>query len=331
MKNPALKEKEKVHKLARKKESLVVSFLPLLFIMCSVIIFPYASYGNAENKDLDTVKEIELKIFKQDFSSLPITERISMIEEFTFGNSTEKTDLTKRIDKIFKAYNYKKVVDNSEISFPEVKTVEPSQKKIEYVQKYDNSIIGSISQLEEKVFQKTYPEMPFPQRIETLENKILTRTEKAKNKDKTILERVTFLLNKAKINTNNNSQTATQEQTNSDSYTVDKKTGFLINKRTNEYLLDNTGNPVSINRQNQNTGLEQFLGGELDPSNPITQLLLQKQYENKTNNTNLYPQLNYPTPKYPQNPYQNGLQNGIPQELLQQFQNGGSFQDDLEY
>ena len=265
-----LRKKEKEHKL-EKKESFSLSITVVFFIF-SLLLSAYAQ--ESQYKDLDS---IEKDIFHQSFTSESKEDRLSRLEEFLFGTKRSNENPEIRTNKIINALKQKETttktqeqITQKEIipNLPKNNKIDLTSQKEQTTKFYDEStnvgVIGAISQIETKVFGKSFNELSFQSRVSALEEKILTKSEIINNKNKPILERVSYLVKKTGLNIpEQNLPTITLPSNNQNKpstkiYSVDPKTGFVINDKTGEIVKDSLGNQiiVMLSQPQPNTGFQ---------------------------------------------------------------------------
>ena len=228
-------------------------------------------------QNLKDLNDLEEKIFHQNFISDSVEDRLSRLENFIFGktNPTEKLEI--RLNKLTTALQTpitpaeKDKTKTTELLQPQ--HIEPQAYKNEKIKEeqevlYDESfnvgVVGAISQIEKRVFNKTFNELPFQARVAALEEKLLTKSELVKNRNKPLLERVSLLVKRSEINTYTYDQTPqpvpyqqgqgqgqglqnnNQVKGGVKSYIIDPRTGLLINEQTGQVVKDSDGNPISV-------------------------------------------------------------------------------------
>lgn len=228
-----------------------------LLYLISLIIFLILNihFNRLSAQDFQVLKgsnldSIEEKIFHEKFSKASQEERISRLEDFVFGKKYTGEDYEKRIKRIVDALHTPIQEEKAKPKPQSQEAIKPEhieEPKIIYDESVNTGVIGAISQIENKVFNKTFNDIPFSERIAALEEKLLSRSEIVKNKKKPLLERVTVLVHKAGLITNQENLKPQNKNTfTPQSYTIDPKTGLLINEKTGEIVKDNLGNPISV-------------------------------------------------------------------------------------
>ncbi|OGI19199.1 MAG: hypothetical protein A3B68_05775 [Candidatus Melainabacteria bacterium RIFCSPHIGHO2_02_FULL_34_12] len=262
-----LRKREKEHRLEKRK-GFNFSF-KLLFIFVFLVLFFFISHfteelihsAQAEEALLQEEQIISLaedKIFHEKYSNEKLEDRLSRIESFIFGKKFSDKDASIRISKISQALDLSK--KEVTITPPEIKPPEEKEEKQELKiipEETNTGIIGTISKIENKVFHKTYNDIPFEKRISALETQVLTKKEIAKMQSKSLLERVTYLMEVTGIppenqgsnevikpppQNKNNYPNKNQEQ----SYKIDPQSGLIINEQTGESVQDSYGNPIKV-------------------------------------------------------------------------------------
>ena len=258
-----LKEKEKVHKQEKRKGFKSTAFV--FFLLFASFAFSYLSVsaGDKESTASLDLENIEEKVFHEKFTTLPKEERLTKLENFLFGISSPKESDELRLNKITSSISSEKKEEPKKPQEAQLQKAENETPEIIYDESANTGIIGTISQIERRVFNKIYNELPFQKRVEQLEDRILSKSESLKNKKKTMLERVTILVQRINTNTQNNPQPPViypyikQIPNNFQpygqglgqgpkTYTIDPNTGALINEQTGELVRDNAGNPITV-------------------------------------------------------------------------------------
>lgn len=263
-----LREKEKAHKQER-KEDKNTSFR-LFFIVLAIFCSCNLSNVSAEEVKPSSVDvfsqsldDIEEKIFHINYSGDKKEDRLSRLEEFIFGAKYENKTPEDRLKKITSSIQQKPqpkvektVVAPAPIEVPPIK----EEPKIVYDENTANGAFGTITQIEKNVFNRSFEDLPFKQRIEQLEAKMLSRGELNKAKDKPLLERVTALIQKnnpkplpvetqvLKPKTNPTRSLPSNGQRN---YRIDPNTGQIVNELTGEVVTDSDGNPITVKMPTQ--------------------------------------------------------------------------------
>ncbi|MBI3591646.1 MAG: hypothetical protein HY094_09765 [Candidatus Melainabacteria bacterium] len=200
-------------------------------------------------QNLDTLEE---KVLHQKFSNDSKEERIGRLEEFIFGTRTPNLSIESRINKLSAAIEPQK--KEEKIKNEPVK-IEPKQTEINnpiedpkvIYDAPDSGVIGAISQIEMKVFNMTFNDIPFNKRVENVEDKILSKSEVYKARKKSLIERISILVKKSQLPVNQEKIPPTNPSNNQpQSYTIDPRTGYLINELTGEVVKDGSGNPVTV-------------------------------------------------------------------------------------
>lgn len=311
--NQIKKEKEEVKFFSY---SLLFSFILIFFISSTITykanteVLEPKQENTITDPSLEKINKIEEIVFHQSYPKEKTENRLLKLENFILGSENPNLTIEERIKKISTALKIEDKKENSEV--PEIKTVEQKENEISTEQKSkpetdeNVGIFGTISKIEKQVYGSEFNQFPFEKRVELLEEKLLTSSERYKSKNKSLLERASYLVTKSMIEipqeepNNLNNQIQANNQTNKKRYIIDQS-GFLINEDTGEFLRDNQGNPLSVNRP--------FL----------------PQY-NFNNQYGVNPYNNYGN-QIPNNPYNpllgNPVQNGLPPELLLQLKQYG--------
>lgn len=283
-----LKRNEKEYKPDEKRGfSLLLFFLSIILIISTVFsgnnTHAQESTSQVENlaKDIEITKnkssspeldELEDKILYQKYIKDSIEERLSRLEELIFGRAFSNQTTENRLSKLLTAIPREKSIEKTEEIKPE-KLIEKTEilpdekentKKVIYDEGFNQGILGAISQVETKVFNMTYNEVPFEKRVEKLEETILSKGELNQVRKTSLIERVSILLKRAGIQPSNqsislptrlvpnpsinqNNNFPRQNSYNApQAYSVDPNTGFLINQATGEIAKDAYGNPIQI-------------------------------------------------------------------------------------
>jgi len=195
------------------------------------------------NKELDSLEE---RVFHQSYSTESKEARVSRLESFLFGKQDPKESIENRLKKITTALKVPEVEQPDvkaglkPASTEEIKAeglgIPPPQESVD-----KEGIIGAINQIEIKMFNMTFNDYPFVARINALEDRLLQKNELAKNRVKPLLERVTILVDKAGIPVQKDNKARTPR-----SYSIDPKTGLLINDQTGEIVKDSNGQPIAV-------------------------------------------------------------------------------------
>lgn len=240
-----LRKNEKEHKPEKNEGFNFLFFLIILILIILCLKFPDRIFCRvfAQNSQLNQnsdISSIEEKVFHQQYESEPIEERLSRLENLIFGAKQLPGNTELRINKIISSFKTK---DPSSKPLPVIQNEPIKLEKEEPTVVVDPTsnvgVIGLVNQLETKVFNMTFNELPFPARIENLENKLLSKSDIDKTRKKPLIERISTLVSKMGVNTSQ--QTAMFQ-----SYAFDPHTGFLINEQTGEILKDNYGNQVVV-------------------------------------------------------------------------------------
>lgn len=249
-----LRKKEKELKLERKEDKKIIVLILFLLVLLSFSI-TNISYSQ------EVLTSIEEKVFHHKYTNETNEQRMSRLEEFIFGKKYQNETTEVRLNRISNALQpqkgEKKHLENTitpqESQITKTDTIEKEPKVI-YDESFNTGILGAISQIEFKIFNKTFNNVPFGARVSALENQLLTKFEIPQARKKPLLERVTILLNRAGLITNrpiqapniNNPIPATKEELQPKSYTLDARTNFLINEETGEIIKDNFGRPIRV-------------------------------------------------------------------------------------
>ncbi len=255
-----LRRKEKKLKQERKegKVSLIsVLFFIFLFFQLNFISLVLAEEANVASSDFfsTSLDEVEEKVFFQKYSSDKKEDRLSRIEEFLFGTADNKKTNEERLNKITSSLTKKNTnkpipQENSEIVKP------PEKPQVTYDKDSSRGVIDTISQIEKKLFYKTFDELPFQSRVEQLESKVLTQSELNISKRKSLLERVTILVQRTGNSKNNpqnqevikpvQRQPQYQKNQGQQNYRIDPNTGEIVNEITGEVVKDSYGNSIMV-------------------------------------------------------------------------------------
>lgn len=265
-----LRKKEKAHKQKR-KEDKSTSFR-LFFLFFTVLIFScFCNLNNVSAEEVSppsadvfstSLDEIEEKVFHIKYSSDKKEDRLSRLEDFIFGTKNESKTPEERLKKISSSIETKPqpIVKKEAITPPPIEQPQIPQVKEEPKVVYDdnskNGVFGTITDLEKKIFNKTFEDMPFQKRVEQLEAKMLSRGELNKVKDQPLLERVTNLVQKGnpkpiqesfQVIKPKNTLSQTNRQLNGQrNYRIDPNTGQIINELTGDIVTDSDGNPITV-------------------------------------------------------------------------------------
>ena len=257
-----LKRKEKELKLEKSEDFNVfpctIFFAILIILYCCFVGYliqdtfaSFAQESKATNTlDLDNLEE---KIFHQKFNTEPIEQRLSRLEEFLFKVTSKNESNEARINKIVNAFkveegNKKQEAIKGETVKPSATPLEKEEEsKMVYDESFNVGIVGAIGKIEMKLFNKVFNDLPFDQRIATLEDNLLTKSEIAKTRNKPLMERITLLVKKTDVTVNNNEGAENKKDKNTiKTYIVDPKTSFLIDPNTNEIAKDTFGNRIHV-------------------------------------------------------------------------------------
>lgn len=259
-----LRKNVKVHKQKRKKDFSLYRLIACCLILTILFCFKVnAQEITLSNEYIKSIEQLEEKIFYQKFDNNTIEDRLSRIEKLIFGKISKENDPVVRINNLTEALNKpeetleplkpKPLPKITPETIPkEENTKEP---KVIYGDSFNTGILGKIKDLEIKLYGTSFEDKPFQKRIEDLEDKLLSATEKYKNRSKPLLERVSYLLDKF----SQNKQNETLDRQSQD-YTIDPNTGLLINENTGEIVKDRYGNPIMIKHPEANLFPNQNLG-----------------------------------------------------------------------
>lgn len=315
-----LRKKENLHSLKRKKRSFnkPLSFISLTRVfICILVLISLSVSASLSQEELvlddnfEKIEEIEKNLFKSKFPKESKSERVSRVEKYIFGSDYPEKDFAERIQLILKALNIKpkkqpklvhpreteettKEVEVSESTKNEIanpskdeisKKMEEINERIPKAGSSVDGVFGNLSKIEEKVFGMSFDNVAFPKRVEALEFKVLSRSERGRMKSKSLLERVNLLVNKTHIHIDPMeghfpTENKAQKDPNKPRFIIDKVTGNLVNEETGAILHDNYGNPLNVNRQPpaQNTlpfG-NAFGNTNQQDDNPLNYILQQK-------------------------------------------------------
>ncbi len=267
-----LKRKEKAHKLEEKKGFSFYLFR-LFFLILSINLlnpgnssFAEESYNFQKTNTLETnqpeIKEtepsnkldlLEEKVFNQKYPGESKEQRVERLEGLIFGTKQKNPNIENRIDKLYEALqpsNKEETkttliqLENQKLA-AEAKQAEIRQEKEEpkilYDETFNTGVLGTINQIETRLFNKTFSDIPFHLRVEKLEEKLLSKREIIKTRTKSLLERVSYLVKESEVKPAN-----IQQPQRHQTYTIDPQTGYLINEQTREIIKDNYGNPIIV-------------------------------------------------------------------------------------
>ncbi|MBI2995485.1 MAG: hypothetical protein HYY52_02100 [Candidatus Melainabacteria bacterium] len=233
-----LRKKEKEYKQEERKDFKF--FVSVIFILLAFFFYKLeASVYATENEysNINKLDKIEEKIYHETFKGETSEQRISRIEEFIFGKKYANENIETRINKITFAIEPEKKSEVKEVN--EIK----AQQTIIYDELFNTGVVGAISQLEKKVFNHVFNNLPFQARVSRLEEKMLSQGEILRAKQKPLIERISILVKKSGGLI---PQAQTLSQVPPRNYTIDPKTGYLINQETSEIVKDSYGNPILV-------------------------------------------------------------------------------------
>lgn len=242
-----LRKREKEHKPEKGREDKVCLFLTLIFFLIN--------FSTALAIDsISTLDELEEKIFHHKFKNEEVNQRINRLEEFTFGETHAGLNTEKRIENITSALKPEQITDQNqedktrlpEALKPPTTTEAKSTPKVIYDEAFNVGIVGTVSQMEVRVFGQPFNNLPFEKRIKNLEEKVLSIPEINKNKKKPLIERITYLVQRINLIPQAQNQIPPYQGYTPQSYTIDPDTGYLINEETKEIIKDISGNPVYV-------------------------------------------------------------------------------------
>ena len=235
-----LRKKEKEHKQEKNEEinffsfNLTIIFLSLLILSLanSISFYTLANIEETQTTQKTDLDNIEEKVFHQSFNKESQEERAGRLEKFLFGITHANLSLEERLNKITNA-----IQTNIKKETPQVL----------YDESFNTGVIGTISQIEIKIFNRIFNDLPFQTRVSSLEDRLLSRQEIIRARKKPLLERVSILVSKAEINTNPQPQIQKNNRSLTNySYTIDPRTNFLISEQTGEVVKDGFGNPIKV-------------------------------------------------------------------------------------
>ena len=233
-----LRKKEKAHKLRKRKGFNFLQDLFLLIVLFLIVflfeVVPlFAQEKQTQEQALDNIEE---KIFHQKFNSELKEERVTRLEDFVFGRKFSNENIESRMRKLTNALQV-------QIKPHDVKPLLPE----------NDGVIGAISQIEIKMFNKTFNDFPFQARISALEDRLLSKAEIIQSRKKPLLERVTILVDKSGLLKNTVSEQPSIQNKHAvpsnrypKNYAVDPNKGLLIDEQTGEVAKDVDGNPISV-------------------------------------------------------------------------------------
>lgn len=198
-----LRRKEKEHKQEEERDSkpqkTFFILILLIFFITNLNVFAQdteqSQVNYQERTDSKELDNLEEKIFKYKYNNEPKEKRVERLEEFIFGKKYTSKNIESRINKLLKAF--KKQAKEEEV-FEQVE-IPKQEPKIIYDNTSETGIIGAISQIEIKIFNKTFNDFPFYKRVENLEENILSEHEIKKIRNKSLIERVSILIKKTGI------------------------------------------------------------------------------------------------------------------------------------
>lgn len=317
-----LRRKEKAHKQKRKEDkntSLKLFFTILIFSCFCNSTNVSAEEVSPTSADVfsTSLDEIEEKVFHIKYNSDKKEDRLSRLEDFIFGIKNEKKTPEERLKKISSSIETKPEQTKKEIIPTPVQIQEPQIKeepKVVYDDNSKNGVFGTITDLEKKMFDKTFEDLPFQKRVEQLESKMLSSGELNKVKDKPLIERVTNLVQKGNpkpiqepfqvIKPKNTLPQPNKQLNGQRNYRVDPNTGQIINELTGDVVTDSDGNPITVKMPSQIPQQTQYFP-DPDDGYPIPGFGGQQQFPG------LGTQQQFPQ------------QNGFPNQLQQQY--GGQY------
>ncbi len=267
-----LRKKEKEHKLEKNedfnhsylKAFIIATLINLIYFSQITYFFHYGSIAQtestkeAQDKDLINIDELEEKVFHQQFKSDTKDLRLSRLEDFIFGKKSSGIAIPERLNKLTTALQLQKkeqvqVTPEPILQVSPEKVADKPQEEIKeepkvlYDETFNVGVLGTISQIEKRVFNKVFNEQPFQARVTALENKLLSKSEISKNRKRPLLDRITILMEKAGIPAGKPEPLQLpQKNPGPQSYTIDPNTGLLINEQTMQTVKDNYGNPITV-------------------------------------------------------------------------------------
>ena len=255
-----LRKNVKVHKQKRKKDfslyGLIACFLTCFLILEVLLCFKVnAQEATFSKEHIKNIEELEEKIFYQKFNSNSIEDRLSRIEKFIFGKVSKEKDSTVRINNLSEALNKPEKGPEPFLPKPLPKITPEKVSPVLYGDSFNTGVLGKVKDIEMKLYGTSFETKPFQERIEDLEEKLLSSIERNKNKNKSLLERVSYLVDKfqpEKQNKINDNQIQ--------SYIIDPTTGSLINENTGEVIKDKYGNPIMVMHPQANSFPDENFG-----------------------------------------------------------------------
>lgn len=318
-----LRKKEKAHKQKR-KEDKSTSFR-LFFLFFTVLIFScfcnlnYVSAEEVKPSSADvfstSLDGIEEKVFRIKYSNDKKEDRLSRLEDFIFGTKNESKTPEERLKKISSSIEakpepiVKKEIIPTPIEHPQIPQAKEEPKTV-YDENTKNGVFGTITDIEKKIFNRTFEDMPFQQRVEQLEMKMLSKGELNKVKGQPLLERVTNLVQKGNpkpiieepfqvIKPKTPAPQANRQLNGQRNYRIDPNTGQIVNELTGDVVTDSDGNPITVRIPTQIPQQQQYFQDQED-GYPIPGFGGQQQF-----------------PGY--GAQQQFQQNGFPNQLQQQY------------
>ncbi len=351
-----LKEKGKVYKPEEKKGFNFLKILFLSYILVSSTFLTNKIFAQEATpaptstpadlaKDIESptttssikeLDELEEKILHQKYIKDSKESRISRLEEIILGRPSTNLTPDARLQKLLKAIppsEDEKTIVLDKIPQPGESKLKPEElykdplanekdntPKVIYDKGFNQGVFGAVSQIETKVFNKTFNEIPFEKRVEKLEETILSRWELNQNRKKPLIERVSILIKKTGVSVpqhdppvqlppSNFPQTVSPQNNSpqgnpnaSQSYTINPNTGFLINEQTGEIAKDGFGNPIKVRVPQQ---LPQQFPQQAPPNYGYQAPGQQNQFPNTVPYGNQFPQGGLPGGQFPYNQFLN--------------------------
>ena len=255
------RKKEKVlkhEKNADFKERLG-RLLLIVFLLLNLYILntekAYASFSQESTDQSGDISEIEEKIFHEKYEKELLESRLTRLEEFIFKTTSKNESYEQRIKKIKDAFTSKEntnklpeQIKNQTLDKTSIENTEKEEPIVIYDKSSNTGVIGAVNQIENKVFNMTFDNLPFQSRVSNLEDSILQTNEAEKLRKKSLMERVTYLLEKTGLQTHeqNNLKKDSQSPPRIRTYSIDPSTGFLINEANSEIVKDNYGNQIKV-------------------------------------------------------------------------------------
>ena len=233
---------------------LIVFLLLNLYILNTEKV--YASFSQESTDQSGDISEIEEKIFHEKYEKELLESRLTRLEEFIFKTTSKNESYEQRIKKIKDAFTSKENADklpeqikNQALDKTSIENTEKEEPIVIYDESSNTGVIGRVRQIENKVFNMTFDNLPFQSRVSNLEDSILQTNEAEKLRKKSLMERVTYLLEKTGLQTHeqNNIKKDSQSPPQIKTYSIDPSTGFLINEANGETVKDNYGNQIKVN------------------------------------------------------------------------------------